>query len=101
MIKLKELRKAHEMTQKDVAKIVGATSQAVLNWENGINEPNIETLIKLADYFNVSLDYLAGRKSAQIIIDDLEAQLDLLSKPDFVQITKKYVDSLLSKTNKN
>ena len=38
------------------------------NYEKGKSEPNIETLIKLADYYNVTLDYLVGRDETQYLI---------------------------------
>lgn len=61
--KLKELRKEKDLTQKEIANKLGVSRVAYTNWENGNREPNIERLVKLADYFDVSIDYLVGRKN--------------------------------------
>lgn len=59
---IKALRKMHGMTQGDLALILGGKKSLVSNYENGYSTPDIYTLIKLADIFDVSLDELAGRK---------------------------------------
>lgn len=48
-------------TQEKIAEITGKTRQTVSQYVNGISEPGYDTLIKIADYFNVSIDYLLGR----------------------------------------
>lgn len=58
---LKELRKQRNLTQQDIAKELGLTQKAYCNYELGKREPDIKTLIKLANIYNVSLDYLTGR----------------------------------------
>lgn len=60
-MKLKELRKTRKITQQEFAKNFGLPLRTYNAYENGEYEPNIETLIKLADYYNVSLDYLCDR----------------------------------------
>lgn len=61
MIKLKELRTQKGCNQTDVAKVLGITQQAYANYETEKRQPDHETLTKLADFFNVSVDYLLGR----------------------------------------
>lgn len=58
---IKALRKMHGMTQGDLALILGGKKSLVSNYENGYSTPDIYTLIKLADIFDVSLDELVGR----------------------------------------
>lgn len=48
-------------TQEKLAEITGKTRQTVSQYVNGISEPGYDTLIKIADYFDVSIDYLLGR----------------------------------------
>lgn len=60
-MRLREIRTAHKKTQREVAEYLGATVRAVSYYESGEREPNIKTLIALADFFGVSLDYLTGR----------------------------------------
>jgi len=60
-MRLKELRKAKGMTQNEVAKVIGYSSLSYARYEKGERKPDINTLCKLADYFEVSVDYLIGR----------------------------------------
>ena len=57
-----ELRKLHRMTQRQVADVLGITQPSYIRYENGKSEPTLENLVKLADLFDVSIDYLCGRK---------------------------------------
>lgn len=59
--RFKNLRTEHNLSQNDVAKALNLTRGTVTHWENEIRLPSLEVAIKLADYFNVSLDYLVGR----------------------------------------
>ena len=58
--RLRELRLEKNLTMKQLAKEINATDAAVSNWENEINEPKISYLVSLAQFFNVSADYLLG-----------------------------------------
>ena len=58
--RLKDLREDHDLKQADIAKLLGTTRQQIGKWENGIQAMGIDKYIKLAKYYNVSLDYLAG-----------------------------------------
>lgn len=60
--KLKELRKEKELTQKQVAEYLRVDTSTVRKWELGLREPNLSMLVKLADFFEVSTDFLLGRK---------------------------------------
>lgn len=55
------LRKKHNLTQKQLAENISVTEIAVQNYESGRRKPAYDILISLADYFNVSIDYLVGR----------------------------------------
>ena len=59
---LKELLRVYNLTQYGLSKQIGISPSAVCNWLNGKKEPSIESLWKLADFFDVSVDYLIGRK---------------------------------------
>lgn len=58
---LKELRKTHHITQKQLALEIGASERGIQQYELGERKPNHDMLIAIADYFNVSIDYLVGR----------------------------------------
>lgn len=59
--RLVELRKIKDVTQEDVAYFIGVTRPAYTAYESGRRQPDYEILQKLADYFNVTTDYLLGR----------------------------------------
>jgi len=58
---LKSLRQAKNLTQKQLAKQIGASESIIQRYELGSRKPTYDTLIALADYFGVTLDYLVGR----------------------------------------
>lgn len=59
--RLQYLRKDRGLTQKDVSAVLGVKINTLAQYEKGNREPNFKTLCMLADYFNVSTDYLLGR----------------------------------------
>ena len=59
--KIFDLRKENGKTQKEIALYLKISQQANANYESNKREPDIDTLIKIADYFNVSVDYLLGK----------------------------------------
>lgn len=60
---LKELRREKGISQHELASMIGTSQQSVNKYENHNIEPDIATLILLADYFETSVDYLIGRTS--------------------------------------
>lgn len=65
---LKEERNKKKMTQQEVAEILNISQRTYSAYELGQTEPTIDTLCKLADYYNVSLDYLVGRQYKNDIV---------------------------------
>lgn len=62
MIKnLKKLRNLHGISQQQLANVVGVSQQSINKYENQNVEPDISMLIKIADYFSTTVDYLIGR----------------------------------------
>ena len=60
LLRLKELRKKRNLSQKDLAVILNTSNSSICDWECGRSQPDIETLIELAKYFEVTIDYLVG-----------------------------------------
>lgn len=60
--RLKRLRKSKGLKQQELAEILGIKRNTYSDWENGKTEPSFDNLVKLADFFEVSLDWLFGRK---------------------------------------
>lgn len=59
--RLLEQRKLYGYTQRDMAERLGISQPSYIRYENGTSEPTQENLVKIADIFDVSTDYLLGR----------------------------------------
>lgn len=100
IMKLKELRNQNNLSQAEIAKILNTSQQNYNRYENGKIEPDLKTLYKLADFFNVSLDYLCDRqynnKIGYIPDDkvDIIKQLLLLNSSNLAK-TQAYIQSKL------
>lgn len=60
-LRLRQLRKDRHTTQKQTAAAIDTTEQNFQRYERGTQQPTLPVLIALADYFDVSIDYLVGR----------------------------------------
>lgn len=60
--RLKELRKEHKLTQQQLANALNIKQQSYLRYELNTSEPSYDMLVKIADMFDVSTDFLLGRK---------------------------------------
>lgn len=58
--RFKELRIEKHIDQKQMANILGVSQQTISRWENNIVEPDLISLVKIANYFDVTTDYLLG-----------------------------------------
>ena len=66
-MKLKELRLNKNLTQTQLAKEFKVTQKTIANYETGTTQPTFDILIKIANYFNVSLDYLLENQASNLI----------------------------------
>lgn len=66
MIRLKELRKQRNVTQLKMAMDLNMNQNTISRYENGDREAGYRELIIIADYFNVSIDYLLGRTNGHL-----------------------------------
>lgn len=87
-ISLKQLRNEHHLTQANLAKILGIAPTTLAAYEQGKSEPNIETLTKLANYFNVSIDYLLG------LTDVKTTNLDVAYMSDYLGLKERSIETL-------
>ena len=75
---LKSLRLSNGMTQDELAQILKISRSTVGMYEKGDREPDYETLEAIADYFNVSIDYLLGRENTTVrLVNPLNAPTTL------------------------
>ena len=58
--RLNELRKSKQISQKELANILGTTNSSICDWECGRAQHDLKTLINIAKYFEVTTDYLLG-----------------------------------------
>ena len=72
---IRDLRTDRDMSQTDVAKVLGTTQQHYSKYENGENEMPVRVFIVLADYYGVSVDYLLGRPKSGQGYDVLECKV--------------------------
>ena len=95
--RLQELREDKGISRKDLAASLNITVSALGMYEQGRREPNMEMLIRLADYFNVSLDFLVGRSfnedETRKIIDALHLKNEIDKLP---QGYKNIIDFMLN-----
>ncbi|WP_243156829.1 helix-turn-helix domain-containing protein [Clostridium beijerinckii] len=82
---LKELRENQSMTQNDLAELLNVSRQSVGGYENNTTEPPTDIVVKIADIFNVTCDFLLGRTNEKY-------SLNLLSIEDNELLSKFYED---------
>ena len=61
-MRIKELREEKQISQKKLAEIIETSQRNIGRWENKENEPSYTQIVKLADFFGCSIDYLVGRE---------------------------------------
>ena len=66
MLRIRDLREDMDLRQIDVAKATGIDQKTLSNYETGKTNPDSFALIKLADFFHVSIDYLVGRLNIDV-----------------------------------
>ncbi len=88
-----KIRKEQGMTQETFAKKFDVTRQTVSNWENEKSYPDLHTLIKISDEFNLSLDVLL--KGDTTMVKDIDKKIKLLVKYD----DKHNIDKVISALN--
>ena len=76
---LSELRLDHKLKQKDVAQFLNVSIATISHYESGVNMPDLGTLVKLADFYSVSADYLLGRIRIRV---DYKTLLTKIRLPD-------------------
>lgn len=89
-MRLKKIRILNELTQEQIANKIGITQFTYSNYEKEKTQPAIETLCKLADYYNVSLDYLCEHETKHLI-----------DTSNWLDITKSIVYKLQELSEKN
>jgi len=103
---LKNLRVRADFSQKEIADKIGVAQQTYNGYEKGKHEPSIELIIRLADIYNVPLDYLTGRfwgtdddRAIEIAIETEEILNDVLEYYRTQSINEKaFIKAIMSNT---
>ena len=89
--RLKYLRQENNISQKQLADLFNISQQAVASWENGKNTPNPDAIVKLANYFDVSTDYLLGRNENDTMLKLSDNEQSLISEYRKLDSKKKTI----------
>ena len=99
--RLKELRQEKGISQKDLAEELGMARTTIANYEQDTRFPDQRTLCKIADFFNISLDYLLGRIDVPINAqssssDNLLDITQFTEDNSYIDLANEYMENLLS-----
>lgn len=100
-MKLKELREKSKISQRELAEQIDIPVQTLFGYEKGTREPNIATLIKLADYYHITIDELVGRPTNllnKMLLTDRERNIieKILAMNEKQQeLTEFYIDTMM------
>lgn len=90
---LRILRRKKKLSQKDLGNKLGLAESTIGMYEQGKRQPDYETLLKIADYFEVTVDYLLGNKNSTLtndpISDDPDLQIAFKEASDFSEEARK------------
>ena len=91
--KIAQLRAAHKMTQAQLGEQLNVTSQAVSKWENGLSEPDIESIRKICQIFNITFDEFFGAEPKQQDTEQTTEQAPAETAAQTVAIVLAYCDT--------
>lgn len=80
MNRIKSLREDRDLRQSDLARETGIDQRTISNYETGKTAPDMYALIRLADFFEVSIDYLVGRASSYDHSEERKKQIEKIQE---------------------
>ena|SRR5690625_3581538 len=92
--RLKYLRINKSITQRELAEIINVSTSTIGMYENNAREPSFETLINIANYFGVSIDYLLGYTNKTTGLDIHKSTQQTKAENTFLKIVLQYPDLL-------
>lgn len=95
MNRLRELRIEKGLLQSDIAKIIKKTDRAVGQYEREERDPSSETWTILANYFNVSLDYLLGKSNIRNPEDKIKQEFEYAYHKEMEGLTEEEIADAL------
>lgn len=104
--RLKGLREEKNITQKDLAEIFNLTRATIASYETGKSMPSIDVVLKYADYFNCSTDYILGRTNYKELSYTNDEEIKILHDKDSeikeaaMELLKQTLDKLEAKKSR-
>lgn len=92
--RLANVRKQHNLTQNDIADRLHISAQAVSKWENDLTSPDIDTLIKLSEIYDMSMDELIGKEKTEPVYLPKEERKSIESLMLKIVVNSKDGDSV-------
>lgn len=93
---LKELRTKKGVYQKDVAKYLGVDRTTYVKYERGDSEPSIDIIKKLANYFDVTVDFLVGKEKKANTLDEQLSGIEFALYGEIHDLTDDEKQDILS-----
>lgn len=91
---LRKLREEHNYSQTELGKLLNISNVTISQYESGVRNPDMETLSRIADFFDVSADYLMGRnENPKLVAAHTEKDLSF----DELKEVENFIDYLISK----
>jgi transcriptional regulator with XRE-family HTH domain len=97
---LVELRKERELSQKKLAELTELSQSNLAKYELGKIEPSASALIKLSNYFNISIDYLLGRDGITANATVINRTNDSKNEKEEIQTIKKLLEKAIKLLDK-
>lgn len=88
-LRLRQLRQEQGISCRKMGKDMGLSASALSHYETGISKPSLENVLKIAEYFQVSIDYLTGRTEYRNY-EDIQKQVKKIA-------AKQYINDLIDK----
>lgn len=90
---LRSLRKSSGVTQNELAEAIGVTQQSVNKYENHNVEPDIESLKRISDFFDTSIDYIVGHSKLRFRPEDLDQYILNDDEAEFIAAYRQLTPS--------
>lgn len=94
-IQLKRHREASNLSQQEFAKLLGVKQSTVAMWENGSNKPRHSSLVKIAEFFHISIDELAGNTDDDDAPDKLTGGIDFVIRNEIRDLSDEQKSDVL------
>ena len=98
--KLKELRESKDLSQKELGDLLNVGQRSISRYENGVADPDLDTLCKLSKFFHVSIDYILENNFEEQTISEAKASIRTLDRNELIALMEKQID-LLTLIEKN